>query len=134
MSSQDLGKMSVQDLVALFAEICVAQGEAIDESVVPPDDPSYQVAQDRYEKLFFEMQAIDRELRLRGSAARLSLTQLYAHPDMQVKLAAAKHTLGVAPKEARQVLEWISDSGWPNQSLDAGMTIVNLDSGTFKPD
>jgi len=35
---------------------------------------------------------------------------------------------------ARQVLRWIADSGCPNQSLDAKMTIVNLDNGTFKPD
>lgn len=133
MNDHNLDKMSVQELVELFAKIGVAQGEAIEESVIPPDDPSYQIAQDKFEKLFREMASIDRELCRRGKTARLALTQLYEHPDMQVKLKAAIHTLGVAPKEARQVLQWIRDSGWPNQSLDAGMTIRNLDDGTFKP-
>jgi hypothetical protein len=53
---------------------------------------------------------------------------------MQVRLQAAKWSLGVAPEAARQVIESISESNWFPQAGDAGMTLSNLDSGVFKPD
>ncbi|MGH6840677.1 MAG: DUF2019 domain-containing protein, partial [Methylocella sp.] len=66
--------------------------------------------------------------------AQLALLRLFDHPNMQVRLKAAKRTLGVAPEEARQVIESISESNWFPQAGEAGMTLSNLDSGFFKPD
>lgn len=51
-------------------------------------------------------------------------------PDMQVRLNAAKATLAVAPKAARQKLEDIAGSGWPLAG-DAGMSLWNLDRGVL---
>jgi hypothetical protein len=72
-------------------------------------------------------------LRERGCEARLALTELYGHPNLQVKLQAARVTLGVAPTEARQVIEAISKTGWMPQAADAKGTLRNLDSGFLKP-
>ncbi len=53
---------------------------------------------------------------------------------MQVRLEAAKWSLGVAPEMARKVIQNIYDSKWYPQAGDAGMTLWNLDRGVFKPD
>jgi hypothetical protein len=69
-----------------------------------------------------------------GCKLRLALLRLFDHPNMQVRLQAAKWSLGVAPEAARQVIESISESSWFPQAGEAGMTLSNLDSGIFKPD
>jgi len=58
---------------------------------------------------------------------------LYRHANAQVRLAAAKATLAVAPEDARQMLQRIADSGEFPQAGDAGMCLVALDRGIFKP-
>jgi Domain of unknown function (DUF2019) len=80
------------------------------------------------------MKDVDTELRARGEDARRALLRLYSHPNMQVRLQAAKKTLGVAPEATRHVIEEIKKSQWFPQALEAGMTLRNLDSGIFKPD
>jgi hypothetical protein len=47
------------------------------------------------------MDDVDQELRRRGLKARLALLKLFDHSNMQVRLEAAKCSLGVAP-EANQ--------------------------------
>lgn len=79
------------------------------------------------------MNEVDLELRRRGLEARLALTHLFDYP-MQVRLEAAKWSLGIAPDAARKVLEEIEASKWQPQAMDAGMTLWNLDEGIFKPD
>ena len=123
MKQPDLSKLSIDALVDRFTEIGVAQDKAIEK-----DNNRL------YNKLYWEMEAIDQELRSRGRDARLALMRLYKYPNMQVRLQAATYTLGVAPAEARNLIQAIADSGWPPQALDAGMRIVNLDNGVFKPD
>jgi len=41
---------------------------------------------------------------------------------------------GIDYDRARAVIQAIADSKSPDQSLDARMTLVNLDNGVFKPD
>lgn len=123
MKPKSLAEMTVDELVERFAEIGVAQYKAID------DDNNA-----KFRKLYKQMDEVDHELRSRGRDARLALTRLYTYPNMQVRLAAAKWTVGVAPEAARRALEAIRDFKWPPQAMDAGMTIRNLDNGTFVPD
>ena len=52
---------------------------------------------------------------------------------MQVRLNAAKLTLAVAPKAAREALEAIASSHHYPQAGDAGMTLFALDDGIFEP-
>ncbi len=116
-------EMTVDQLVERFAKIGVAQYGA------EMGDELRKVNQ-----LFIEMHAVDKALRTRGTEARLALLRLYDHPDIQVRLQAAKCTVGVAPVAARKVIEAVSDSGWFPQAGEAGKTLRNLDEGIFKPD
>ncbi|MGH6823215.1 MAG: DUF2019 domain-containing protein [Methylocella sp.] len=115
--------MTVDQLVDRFAEIGIAQYPAVMGG-----------ATREFKRLFDQMNAVDTELRARGQDARLALLRLYDHPNVQVRLKAAKRTLGVAPEAARNVIQAIYDSKRYPQAGEAGMTISNLDSGFFKPD
>ncbi len=123
MTKAKIEDMTVDQLVGRFIKIGIAQDQALlyDEY-------------GKFNRLFDEMNHIDQELRRRGTAARLALVRLYDHPNMQVRLKAAVRTLGVVPEAARNVIARIAESHFFPQAGDAGMTLVNLDSGLFKPD
>jgi hypothetical protein len=127
VSKEDLKALTTDQLVDRFAEIGIAQGKALWDSL-GEDDYSEVI------RLFNDMKEIDEELRARGRAARLALMRLYNHRNVQVRLHAAKVTLGVAPVEARNLIEQIAKSGLYPQAGDAGMTLDALDEGIFKPD
>jgi hypothetical protein len=114
---------TIDELVDRFAEIGIAQDETIlmDET-------------DKFNRLYRQMDATEKELRRRGRDARLALLRLYNHPNMQVRLNAAERTLGIVPTDARRLIEAISQSGCFPQAGDAGMTLWTLDEGIFKPD
>lgn len=80
------------------------------------------------------MDLTERELRARGVNARRVLMRLYKHPNLQVRLNAAKCTLGIEPVVARQVIQAIADSKLYPQAGDAGMCLWALDDGIFKPE
>ena len=123
MKRLKLEKMSVDELVERFAEIAIAQDQA---------ELMGEIG--KFNSLYRQMDATEKELRTRGREARLALLRLYDHPNMQVRLKAAKRTLGVAPEAARKVIQAIYDSKWYPQAGEAGMTLWNLDRGVFKPD
>jgi hypothetical protein len=123
MNPQNLANMSLDQLVDLFAENAIEQDRVIFKEQVS-----------KYKKVFGEMGAINAELKRRGPQGRLALTRLYTHPNMQVRLQAARSTLAVAAAEARQIIETISKSGRFPQAGDAGMCLWNLDEGILKPD
>ncbi|QBR70675.1 hypothetical protein CU048_04595 [Beijerinckiaceae bacterium] len=123
MRQTDVKSLTVDQLVGRFAEIGVAQDQALLYAEIR-----------KFNKLFDQMRAVDDELRVRGLEARRALFRLFDHENMQVRLQAAKWSLGVAPEAARKVIQAIYDSKWYPQAGDAGMTLSNLDSGLFKPD
>jgi hypothetical protein len=114
--------MTLDQLVQGFIEIGVAQDQALLE-----DDVS------GFNRLFDLMQALVDELKMRSGDQRRLLLRLYDHPNMQVRLKAAKATLAVSPQVARDALEAIRASKWMPQALDAGMCLRALDQGIFKP-
>jgi hypothetical protein len=114
--------MTIEGLLARFAELGLAQDEALLH-----DDYA------KYNRLYGQMDQIDDELRVRGPDARLALTRLFEHPNLQVRLRAAARALGVAPFQARNVIETIASSEIFPQAGDAGMLLAGLDDGTFKP-
>ncbi|KIZ39692.1 MULTISPECIES: DUF2019 domain-containing protein [Rhodopseudomonas] len=122
MRRRGLEDMTVADLVARFAEICLAQDDALLGGEIA-----------KFNRLFGEMGGVATELKRRDGDQRRALMALYDHPNMQVRLKAAKHTLAVAPVEARQQLEAIASSRWYPQAGEAGMCLWNLDRGVFKP-
>lgn len=120
--SANFAVLSAEELVTVFSDIAIKQDDAISW-----DDNK------RFNRLFWKMEAVEQELKQRRGDERRMLTSLYGHPNMQVRLMAAKATLAVAPEAARRLLEAIRDSGWPPQAGDAGMSLWNLDRGVFKP-
>ena len=121
MAQINLTNMTVPQLVERFEAIGVAQ-----------DDADTEGNRRKYNRLFWQMEAVENELKARPGDARSELLSLYNHPNMEVRLKATKATLAVAPASARKALEAIRDTKWP-QALGAGMTIYALDQGIFKP-
>lgn len=122
MTRRSLSGVPTPELVELFAEIGVAQDQAIlfEETA-------------KFNRLFGKMSAVSDELRQRHGDQRAALTALYDHPNAQVRLQAAMVTLAVAPVAARAVIENLARSRTFPQAGDAGMTLDALDRGDFKP-
>jgi len=122
MSRKNRAAATVAELVAAFVDIAVRQGEALEYDDVAT-----------YNRLYPHMKSVVEELKRRDGDQRKALVPLYAHGNMQVRLAAARNTVAVAPQAARDVLRAIRDSRWPPQALHAGMALFALDEGIAKP-
>lgn len=122
MKKSTLENLSVAELLERFATIAVEEDKATFE-----DDNA------RYNRLFLELEAVENELKSRPGDQRRELLSLFDHPNIQVRLMAAKATLAVAPEAARKMLQAIE--GWRRQPYagDAGMCLVMLDRGIFVP-
>jgi hypothetical protein len=122
MKQTNLGNMSVDQLAQRFATLAVEQDDAL-------------LANDNAEvtRLFWLLMAISDELKSRDGDQRRALLPLYKHPNLQVRVKAAKATLALAPKAARDVLQTVVDSKQQPQALEAGMSLWNLERGVYKP-
>lgn len=114
--------MSVQELVQRFIAIALQQDDALLANETKKFNP-----------LFWEMEAVSEELKSRQGDQRHVLLDLFAHPNAQVRVKAAKATLALAPVQAREVLEGIVKAREYPQAGEAGMSLWNLDRGIFKP-
>jgi hypothetical protein len=117
-----LHDLTVAELVERFVAICVEQDKAVFEDEIA-----------RYNRLYKQMVAVRDELRARPEDQRRALITLLDHPNLQVRLQAAKSTLAVAPEAARQMLQAIESWGRQPYAGDAGMCLVSLDRGIFVP-
>ena len=122
MKRIQLSDVTTKDLVERFAQIGVAQDRALLGGEIT-----------KFNRLFDQMAAVSNELKSREGDQRSALMVLYDYPNIQVRLKAAKHTLAVAPVEARRQIETIAASNWMPQAGDAGMSLWNLDRGVYKP-
>jgi hypothetical protein len=122
MRNRKLVELSVDQLVQLFSELSMRQDMALLSN-----------AQREVNRLFWRIDAIAEELKSRPGDQRRALLALYEHRNMQVRLKAARATLAIAPPIARAQLEAIAASGWQPQAGDAGMSLLNLDRGIYKP-
>jgi hypothetical protein len=123
MRMANLSNRSLEELISRYVEIGLAQDQTLTADRIS-----------EFNRLFDEKIAIDRELKGRRGDERRFLTFLCEHQNPQVRLNAIKATLAVAPDLARAALERLANSGEHPQSMDAGMTIIALDRGTFKPE
>ncbi len=78
MKGIEFERLTIEELVDLFAEIGVEQDRALFHERIA-----------EFRKLYRQMNAIDNELKRRGRDARLALLPLYDHPNVQVRLKAA---------------------------------------------
>jgi hypothetical protein len=122
MKPAKLQDMSVGALVEKFSALCLGQYEA-----------ELRGEHSKENRLIRQMFAVREELKARPGDQRHALMPLYRHPNIQVRLMAAKETLAVAPATARELLQAIKDSKQMPQSMDAGMCLWTLDEGIFKP-
>jgi hypothetical protein len=110
------------ELLARFEKLCVEQYNALDRQ-------EYAAFNRRYDRI----QAIEDELKSRPGDQRRILMTLFGHPNMQVRLTAARANLAIDYPAARREIQDIADSKWGPQCLDAGMTLINLDNGIYRP-
>ncbi len=110
------------ELLARFEKLCVEQYDALDRQ-------EYAAFNRRYDRI----QAIEDELKSRPGDQRRILMTLFGHPNMQVRLTAARANLAIDYPAARREIQDIADSKWGPQCLDAGMTLINLDNGVYRP-
>lgn len=122
MKQASLTEMSVANLVQLFVSIALEQDDALLMDEIG-----------RFNRLFDKMEAVESVLKTREGDQRRALLSVYDHPNMQVRIKAAKATLAVAPETARRALEAIRAANVQPQALEAGMSLWNLDRGVFKP-
>jgi ParB-like chromosome segregation protein Spo0J len=111
---------SVQELVAQFASIGLAQYEAL-----------YVVDVKKYNRLLGRMKDVVSELRSRAGDERRALLPLLDHPNLQVRMKAAHAVLAISPALARKAFESVRDAQIFPQAMDAGMTLRALDNGTY---
>jgi hypothetical protein len=114
--------MSAAELVDRFTESCLEQDQALLYSGIS-----------RFNRIYQEMVAVRDELKNRPGDQRQALLTLYEHENAQVRLQAARASFAVAPEAARALIENIANSRKFPQAGDAGMTLVNLDRGIFRP-
>lgn len=117
-----LQDMSVTELVDSFTTAALGQFQAELQSDIAKQN-----------KFVEQAMAIAAELKSRSGDQRSALLKLYEHPNVQVRLNAARLTLAVAPVAARQVVQEIADSRKYPQAGDAGMCLWTLEQGIFKP-
>ena len=123
MRKLNIGKVSTEALVTLFADLSKRQGDAL---IV--DDTR------RSNRIFYRILDIDSELRARGPEARLKLKALLIHPNPFVRMNAAVKILGLVPQEARSILQEIDDARVQPEALHAGMKLLAFDRGEWVPD
>lgn len=122
MMHSKLKSLSVVDLRQLFEMLCIEQYDALERNEIAAFNR-------RYDKI----QAIEDELKSRPGDQRRVLMHLFGHPNMQVRLTAARANLAVDYIAARRELQAIVDEQWFPQAGDAGMTLDHLDSGFYRP-
>jgi hypothetical protein len=115
-------EMSLDQLLARYAAIGIDQDKALLRNETT-----------KFNRLYDEMDAIENELKTRNGDQRRALLDFYDHPNAQVRLNAIKATLAVSPEHARRMLKLMAGSREYPQAGDAGMTLINLERGIFKP-
>ena len=123
MRAADVRGQSVSQLVAQFQALALAKSDAI---------ATGQNA--KYSRLYWRLDAVEKELRSREGDQRRALIELYSHPNPQVRLDAAMATLVVFPNEARAALQMIIDRREFPQAADARQTLLYMSDGRYTPE
>ncbi len=123
MSQSAFQRITVDQLVARFAAIALDQDKAMLKS-----------EHAKFNRLFDEMEEVEKELKTRDGDQRRALLPLFNHPNAQVRLKSAIATLALAPQAARRTLQILSDRQEYPQAADARGMMRAVDQGTFIPD
>ncbi len=122
MTPSKLKSLTSAELKQLFENLCIAQYDALEGNEIAS-----------FNRRFDRILAIENELKSRPGDQRRILMTLFGHPNMQVRLTAARANLAVDYIAARRELQAIVDEQWFPQAGEAGMTLWNLDRGFYHP-
>ncbi len=123
MIQGELDSLTEEQLVERFTDISLRQYDVL------------QIHDTKtYTKLFHRLHAVAGVLRKRGLDARRALLPLLAHENAQVRLNAVHELLAIEPLRARATLAALAKFAPRPQRLPAGMALMRLDSGEYKPD
>ena len=116
MKRVTLQDMTVDQLVARFLAIALAQSDALDME-------NYA----KFNRLFDQMTDLMAEFKMRSMDQRRALMSLYGHPNRQVRYTAAVATMEFALQAARQVFEIIVERNEYPQAADARGYLRQID-------
>lgn len=102
MTTARLASLSERALKGRFLDLAISQHRAVAE-----------LDSKRANEIYALMEQVSQELKARPGDQRRELIDLLSHPNAWVRFKAAVHTLGIAPVQARAVLEEVS-----NQTAD----------------
>ncbi|MGO4403252.1 DUF2019 domain-containing protein [Bosea sp. RAF48] len=122
MIGRNLSSLSTADIVKDFERRCIEQYDAMEGN-----------ENTRANRLVWQVHALEMELKSRAGDQRRVLMKLFGHPNMQVRLAAARANLAVDCVAARRELQAIVDEQWYPQAAEASMALESLDSGFYRP-
>ena len=122
MMRSNLRSMSATEIVNAFEHFCIEQYDAMEGN-----------ENTRANRLVWKVHELEMELKSRSGDQRYLLKALYGHPNMQVRLAAARATLIADYGAARRELQAIVAEQWYPQTAEARMCLDNLDSGFYRP-
>ena len=131
----DLETAAVESL-ARFSALALEQYEAMEYNFAfafEGDKVKAEREQQHVNRLYWELKAIEDELKRRAGDQRGGLVELLRHPNEHVRLKAATATLAVLPQAARGELERIAAPRIGPLAGAAGMLLLSLDRGDFKP-
>jgi len=123
-------------LVVRFAALALEQYEAMEYDLAysfEGDEAKADLEMQRINRLYWELKAIEDELKRRTGDQRRVLVELLRHPNEHVRLKAATALLAVAPEAARRELERIAAPRIGPQAGAAGMLLASIDRGDFIP-
>lgn len=119
---EDLRTLSNGEIVQRFEQLCIEQYDAMEREELG-----------RVNRLVWRVHALEMELKSRPGDQRRLLITLFGHPNMQVRLSAARANLAIDYPAARREMQAIIDSKWYPQAGDAGISLENIDTGFFRP-
>jgi hypothetical protein len=118
----DLNEISDKSILLIFEEIGIKQYHLLDGLQIK-----------KYNALYYKLRSMVAEMKNMPGDRRAILAKHYNHPNLQVRLNAAKFTIAVFPEEARAQLVAIGETGRCPQSASALSKLDALDEGTWKP-
>lgn len=118
----DLRTLSSSEVIRRFEQLCIEQYDAMERDELA-----------RVNRVVWRVHALEMELKSRPGDQRRLLMRLFGHPNMQVRLSAARANLAVDYPAARREMQAIVDSKWYPQAGDAGISLENIDSGFYRP-
>jgi len=130
--SNDLANLSNEQLIDAYIDLSRQQGVATRKEDIR-----------KYNRLFDKVAAIERELRKRGDDVRkalliplLKLSSGESRIDYEAaqrRYNAAMELMAVAPDPAKATLEELAESALQDYVVRAGMALLNLERGRWKP-